>query len=600
MDPITTAELLAFLSDFFLVKEFCSDAQSSGKSKLKNAIKRHKDLTTINEKLNDLLSRAFKEFQSSTMEEEYDFQGLCEFYGNGFLEKLNRYLTATGSERADIESDILLNAQKAAKGKSPKANERVEKLTQQVLNTIYGFYRDQASQSEKLLAGEVENTVISSTTEIKNDIRGLKDTVLRRNETIVVDRDKLASTLKRIEIWLAVLVFLFSVVALAISALPALLYQTRFLQNILLALCGIAVLLVILILILYYIKRRTQRKLRITDVEFMAEKKKNQIKNSVFHALHEANTGKISATLRYTYGKVAEWNPINYEKNRLVYDVHEQIRNILKSLQNIVISIDPERFNDKNVSVDLVCCYPEDVGIDSEVPIKKRPQSEVDGNEEQPFEAPDKPWKLISSGDLSGNHRRTLDYLSEPLSFYAFLSYCGSWFANRKYEKQEIDDELIELYLQRLRDECHCELSPKEEAIIKGKTFFVRNVRDYENSRYNSTKKDWDGSAVGTTICVRNDNPEHVLVKAILTINTFGEPLFFATNGKSPYDYDKYGLSEKDYEELFLKQIVGTYRTLIASELAQMYIRHLLQKEKISSTTGEHLKKLPTTTSVVQ
>lgn len=85
MDPITTAELIAFLSNFFLVKEFTSDVESSGKNKLKNSIKHHKDLSIIEEKLNDLLRRAYKEFDSSTMEEEYDFQGLCEFYGKGFL-----------------------------------------------------------------------------------------------------------------------------------------------------------------------------------------------------------------------------------------------------------------------------------------------------------------------------------------------------------------------------------------------------------------------------------------------------------------------------------------------------------------------------------
>ena len=81
--------------------------------------------------------------------------------------------------------------------------------------------------------------------------------------------------------------------------------------------------------------------------------------------------------------------------NQLVYDVHEQIRNILKSLQNIVINIDPERFNDKNVSVDLVCCYPEEVERDSEIPMKRPSSHEGQSNGAQPFEAPDKPWKLI-------------------------------------------------------------------------------------------------------------------------------------------------------------------------------------------------------------
>ena len=428
----------------------------------------------------------------------------------------------------------------------------------------------------------------------------VREEIVNRELGREANRQNLSSKLNMLDIVLAILIFFFSGIALAISALPALLSDTRQVKAWVLGLCAVAIILVFAILSCYFIKRRIQRKLRISDREFVAEKKKNQIKNSVFHALHEANTGKINATLRYTYGKVALWNPINYEMNRLVYDVHEQIRNILKSLQNIVINIDPERFNDKNVSVDLVCCYPEEVERDSEIPMKRPSSHEGQSNGAQPFETPDKPWKLISSGDLSGNHKRTLDYLYDPLSFYSFLSFCGSWFANRKYEKQEVDDELIKQYLARLENECNCIITKEMKEKIEKKTFFVSNVRDYENSRYNSTKQDWDGSAVGTTICVRNDNPEHVLVKAILTINTFGEPLFVPKDKRFPHGYDKHGLSEKDYEELFLKQIVGTYRTLIASELAQMYIRHLLQNHKISPTTGEHTKEQQTTNTVAQ
>lgn len=174
MDPITTTELIAFLSEFFLVKEFVSDAQSSGKSKLKSMLQKHKELETVKQKLNEVLGRSFLDFERSSLDEEFDFQGLCEYFGSSFLDSLKLYLTESGSARESIKSDIILKAQKYAKGKGEISNSKVEAITLQIIETIYAFYREQSPQSEKLLAGEIEETVITAAEEIKNGIEDLK------------------------------------------------------------------------------------------------------------------------------------------------------------------------------------------------------------------------------------------------------------------------------------------------------------------------------------------------------------------------------------------------------------------------------------------
>ena len=100
-------------------------------------------------------------------------------------------------------------------------------------------------------------------------------------------------------------------------------------------------------------------------------------------------------------------------------------------------------------------------------------------------------------------------------------------------------------------------------------------------------------------------------MKAILTINTYGERIHIPISSEGVQKskrlgtiktrkqveaktedniYDENGLTECDYQELFLKQIIQTYSTLIASELSQMYIRHILREKRIDSSTGMEIR----------
>ena len=248
--------------------------------------------------------------------------------------------------------------------------------------------------------------------------------------------DDLSDKDKQIDNTLSKLILIFSGCALVISALPAL--TEKPLQTILTIVFGVfALFLAIWIFYLYRRKRINQKKMVVSEIELKAERKKNQIHNLVFQSLQEANSEKIVETLRYTYGEVCEWNPIDYTKNWLAYDVHSRIRAILGNLQNVVINIAPDRFNDKNVSVDLVCCYAEDTPEAVDLPIVGSSQQNTSSTNTEK----NKPWKLISSPDLSGNHRKTIEYLADPYSFYTFISFFGSWFANNKYKKQSFAEK---------------------------------------------------------------------------------------------------------------------------------------------------------------
>lgn len=310
------------------------------------------------------------------------------------------------------------------------------------------------------------------------------------------------------------------------------------------------------------------------------------------------NSSKARETLRYTYGTVPEWNPIDYQSNVLLYDVHEQIRSILISLKKVVISIDADRFDDQNVSVELVYCYPEEDENKGNLPIPassgKRASTAVKTKKNTAYanDRLDKTWRLISSGDTSGNHSTVLAHLENPMSFYTLLDYCGVKFVNKKYEPM-IEESQIDKVKYHI-------LSTGYTAISNiGTCFFAPDTKDLEMAK----DKKANGSVIGAVIGIRNDNPETIFLKAILTINTFGEPIFVEdsasyTNkwwkrlrGITAPVFDKTGLTEEDYKELFYNCILPTYKTLLASELSQMYIRHALRGKKVCPQTGRVTSK---------
>lgn len=366
---------------------------------------------------------------------------------------------------------------------------------------------------------------------------------------------------------------------------------------------------------LYLLKNQMIKKHRISEIDYIREMKINEINKNVFKTLYDINSTKKRSILRHICGSVSKWNPINYHENMAVYDIHEQIRSILIYIRECVIRIDPDRFNDRNVSVELVYCYPLDYEDESAreilitIPIKE--------------EAFVSDWKLISSGDTSGNKQRVLMHLTEDKSFFTLVDRCGTIFRNNKYDK------LPKYILERLsRDTVNDENETKgESAEIKAhdsvdasdaNNYFFSDIRDAERGKEGHLC----GTAIGTVIVMRNENPEKIFLKAILTINTYGESIFCPDESysrkskkrkkrvseksteieecnlkekddndtmKKSVERDRFCLTEKDYEDIMKNTMLASFTKLLETELAQMYVRHSVRKGYISSETGEEI-----------
>lgn len=212
--------------------------------------------------------------------------------------------------------------------------------------------------------------------------------------------------------------------------------------------------------------------------------------------------------------------------------------------------------------MELVYCYPQDDQHETELPLKKFDEQTLL-----------KKWALISSGDTSGNHRSVLDYLYDNNSFFTLVDCCGMTFKNDKYEQ-----------IKKWQESEICKrMSRMDMQPPTNLSYFISDTRDQERADDGKVK----GSIIGTVINVRNDNPAKIFVKAILTINTYGEQISTATSENGGRDAD--GLTEDDYENIFCDTIIGTYTKLLETELAQMYIRHSIRSGGICPITGKHI-----------
>lgn len=265
-----------------------------------------------------------------------------------------------------------------------------------------------------------------------------------------------------------------------------------------------------------------------------------RISTALLESQKRIDFAKTCSILQSTYGHVHEWHPIDYCKNVLVYDVHQHLRSICIRLKEMIISLAPNEFNDDMVTVDIAYRYPSDEKFD---PMKSQDtrcsilissfQPQTDSSE----------WRIITSGDHTTSDNALQKYLKEgQKSFYNFLGTEKYYFGNDK---------------QKLAQHNH----------------YMWSQKDIEYGNI--------GSIVGKAIELKNDTPETVFVEVYLTITTYGRKLVEENDS----------LSEHDFETLFKETVINSYKTLIETELAQMFIRHGIRDHFINPESGAIIYK---------
>lgn len=101
-----------------------------------------------------------------------------------------------------------------------------------------------------------------------------------------------------------------------------------------------------------------------------------------------------------------------------------------------------------------------------------------------------------------------------------------------------------------------------------------------KENHYIWTSKDREynriGSIIGDVIELRDDDPEVTFVRAYLTISTYGRRLVEETD---ELDLDT-------FKQIFKENVINYYKTILESELSQMFIRHGVREGFINRQTG--------------
>lgn len=203
---------------------------------------------------------------------------------------------------------------------------------------------------------------------------------------------------------------------------------------------------------------------RITMKEYREMQTSEMLAASTLLAQQRANEAKARTIQQITYGRVPEWHPMDFPDNVLVYDVHEQLRTILIEIRNAVLACGAKSDADM-VTVDLVYCYP-DKKYGGALPASGENSSE---------------WRIITSGDSSCMNYKLHDFLDSNESFYFHLDQNNYVFFNNKQSVGR---------------------------------YYLPSGKDHEYGGI--------GSIVGMSVSLKNDAPESVMVKAMLTITTYG------------------------------------------------------------------------------
>lgn len=147
-------------------------------------------------------------------------------------------------------------------------------------------------------------------------------------------------------------------------------------------------------------------------------------------------------------------------------------------------------------------------------------------------------WRIITSGDNTTSGVNLQKFMDNDKSFYRHILDEGKIFCNNK-------------------------------KILMNQDHYIPSTKD---ANYNNA-----GSAFGCVIVLKNDYPELEFVKLVLTITTY----------KYTFVDEKCGLPVSMFEELFLENLINPYKTIIESELAQMFIRHGIREKYICKETGK-------------
>ena len=154
--------------------------------------------------IEDYISRCSDQFQSFSLDEEFDFCGLVEFFQSNLSREVDKYLYAGNHHiRKRARKDVIKKALSYAQANKEGSIEKVKKFTENLLDIIIRFKEEKADSNLQLMANKVIDELSDKTTadniQVMQGIDSIKE-MLQNEEPIraAIKRDDILTAEKEL------------------------------------------------------------------------------------------------------------------------------------------------------------------------------------------------------------------------------------------------------------------------------------------------------------------------------------------------------------------------------------------------------------------
>ena len=136
-----------------------------GVSVLESHVNRTIEKAEIHNKIEQYIERQQKYNFNCSVEEEIDFEGLAEYIKGSLIDDVERRLFGTKQERAEARQTIADKAAYYAKSKTKISEQRARGMATDIVDILREFYRSKCGRSLKMMAAQIEDTIIEKITD---------------------------------------------------------------------------------------------------------------------------------------------------------------------------------------------------------------------------------------------------------------------------------------------------------------------------------------------------------------------------------------------------------------------------------------------------
>ena len=143
-----------------------------GLSVLLDKMTEKRDQQKMKSLIEEFIVRKSKLNWNVSMDEEFDFEGLCQYLRTDLLTDVQSYIFANGENRESIEQGIKEKAKSFSQSTGRKSKERAINYVMDLMDILYSFYRSYRTDAGMLLlAGEIEEYFFKNLKETNKSIQ---------------------------------------------------------------------------------------------------------------------------------------------------------------------------------------------------------------------------------------------------------------------------------------------------------------------------------------------------------------------------------------------------------------------------------------------